>query len=177
MDELLQLQRLKAGGYFIATIHRAENTDDSDAFGRIVDGLNRVAEQVAPVLWPIHPRAKARMDEIDVTLSANVRLLDPIGYTEMQGYLAGARGVLTDSGGLQKEAAFHGLPTITLRNETEWPETVEQGYNILVGADPVLMAAAAAECDGKGETCNGFGNGNAAVLIAQSIKRWVGYQN
>ena len=131
-EELLQSVNLSAGNYFLATIHRAENTDEPHILRDIIEALNLVAGEIAPVLWPVHPRTRNKMSEINIMLCDRLHLIEPIGYLEMQAYLSVARGVLTDSGGVQKEAAFHRVPTVTLRHETEWPETVERAATHLL---------------------------------------------
>jgi UDP-N-acetylglucosamine 2-epimerase len=158
--------------YFVATIHRAENTDQGDRLAAIVAGLSGIAAELAPVVWPIHPRTRNRLTDLGIGMDARVLLAAPVGYIEMQALVTGARGVLTDSGGLQKEAAFHGVPTLTLRDETEWPETVVAGCNVLVGADVERMVTAARAIDGRRAPPTGFGRGDAASRIAATIHNW-----
>jgi UDP-GlcNAc3NAcA epimerase len=122
---------LERGKYLLATVHRSENTDDSDRLCRIVDALNALEE---PVLFPVHPRAQKMIALSGRTLSPNLRLVPPLNYLEMVTLTGSARLVLTDSGGLQKEAYWLGIPCVTLRDETEWVETVSAGWNCLVGA-------------------------------------------
>ena len=168
-EELLQSVNLSAGNYFLATIHRAENTDEPHILRDIIEALNLVAGEIAPVLWPVHPRTRNKMREINIMLD-RLHLIEPIGYLEMQAYLSAARGVLTDSGGVQKEAAFHRVPTVTLREETEWPETVERGCNTLVGTQPQRIVMAADQCQGKAPHCDAFGDGHAARRIVEIIE-------
>lgn len=125
------LTHLASGVYYLATIHRAENTDHPDRLRAIFDGLGRLQETV---LLPLHPRTKERLHGLEIP--SNVQLLPPVSYLEMLSLIGGARCVLTDSGGLQKEAYWLGIPCITLRKETEWIETLENGWNQLVGSDP-----------------------------------------
>ncbi|MDX1547034.1 MAG: UDP-N-acetylglucosamine 2-epimerase (non-hydrolyzing) [Rhodothermales bacterium] len=124
--------------YFLATVHRAENTDDPARLRGIFDGLGRLG---APVLLPLHPRTRARLDLL--AMPPNVEVRPPEGYLAMLTLVRNARGVLTDSGGLQKEAYWLGVPCATLREETEWVETLEHGWNRLAGADPEAIAEAA----------------------------------
>ena len=119
--------------YLIATLHRSENTDDRAQFLRILDTFNLLDE---PVIFPVHPRARKIMNEIGFRPKPDLHLIDPVGYLEMIALVASARLVLTDSGGLQKEAYWLGVPCLTLRNETEWVETVDAGWNVLVGPNP-----------------------------------------
>jgi len=127
------------GTYYVATVHRAENTDDPSRLQGIFEGLGQLA---LPVILPLHPRTRARLDGT-IWIPANVELREPVGYLAMLTLVQHARAVLTDSGGLQKEAIWLGIPCITLREETEWVETLEGGWNQLVGADPDRIAAAA----------------------------------
>lgn len=119
--------------FVLATLHRAENTDDRDRLSSIVDALNKVHRTVAEVILPLHPRTRAAVAREG--LSLDVCVTDPVGYFEMLWLLKHSGLVLTDSGGVQKEAFFFGKPCVTMRDETEWVELVEAGVNTLVGAD------------------------------------------
>lgn len=124
-------------GYYLATIHRAENTENSDRLASIIDGFGRLD---APVLLPLHPRTLKCIEGLPVPTS--LQIMKPVGYLSMLTLIKGARKILTDSGGLQKEAAWLGTPCVTMRQETEWMETLAGGWNRLVGADPEAMLAA-----------------------------------
>lgn len=127
-----ELAGLPAGQYLLATIHRAENTDDPALLREIFQGLEALP---LPVVLPAHPRLRTRLERAGLTARPErIRLIEPLSYLEMVRALAGARGVLTDSGGLQKEAFWLGVPCITLREETEWIETLANGANRLAGA-------------------------------------------
>lgn len=126
--------------YCVATVHRAENTDDPERLRSIFDGLGRIS---GPVVVPLHPRTRSRISGI--TVPGNVEIRDPAGYLEMLTLVRHARMVLTDSGGLQKESLWLETPCITLRDETEWVETCEGGWNQVVGADADAIVAAAAQ--------------------------------
>jgi UDP-GlcNAc3NAcA epimerase len=128
------------GGYALATIHRAENTDDPARLARLMTALQEVS-QTLPVLFPVHPRTKSRLP--DLAGSAGLRLLEPLGYLDMVRLEADAAVILTDSGGIQKEAYWLRVPCVTLREETEWVETAAQGWNVVAGADPALIVSAA----------------------------------
>ncbi len=130
--ETLDRHAVKAGHYLLATVHRSENTDDPARLAAIVQALNAVGE---PVVFPVHPRARKAILQSGGQLSSHVRMIEPVGYFEMIILSSSARLILTDSGGLQKEAYWLGVPCLTLRDETEWVETVESGWNLLVGAD------------------------------------------
>lgn len=126
---ILRTLGFQIGGYDLATIHRAENTDTRDALAAVVTYLTDAARDV-PVLLPLHPRTRQAAERFGIDLS-RLRIIDPVGYLDMTALLANCRRVLTDSGGLQKEAYFHRKPCITLRDATEWIETVETGWNRL----------------------------------------------
>ena len=117
--------------YYVATVHRAENTDDTPRLAAIVRGFAEIGQ---PIAFPAHPRVRRALAEANVAVPANVRLMDPLGYREMLAFVREARAVLTDSGGLQKEAYWLAVPCITLRDETEWVETVSTGWNRVAGA-------------------------------------------
>ena len=123
---------VKPGKYLLVTLHRSENTDTPERLSAIVGALNGLEE---PVLFPIHPRSKKMLSAAGHELKPHVRVIDPLGYFEMVLISGAARMILTDSGGLQKEAYWLGVPCLTLRDETEWVETVESGWNRLVGVD------------------------------------------
>ncbi|RBO85734.1 UDP-GlcNAc3NAcA epimerase [Marinomonas aquiplantarum] len=124
---------LKLGKFILCTIHRAENTDNIDRLANIITALNIISENVEVVL-PIHPRTKKVLEANNFDLS-KLTLIDPVGYLNMVWFVMNCELVMTDSGGLQKEAYFFRKKCITLRNETEWVELVDYGYNVLVGAD------------------------------------------
>ena len=127
------------GAYFLCTIHRAENTDDGDRLARILAALERLDR---PVVLPLHPRTRKRMAALGLAAGGNVITLDPVGYLDMLELQRQAACVLTDSGGVQKEAYYLGVPCITLRDETEWVETVEAGWNAVCGTDGDAIVAA-----------------------------------
>jgi len=130
--EVLKRLGLSEREYLIATVHRSENTDDLERLTGILNALNALDE---PVIFPVHPRARKAITGGTRQLQPHVRLIDPLGYFEMLAVTSSARLILTDSGGLQKEAYWLGVPCVTLRDETEWVETVEIGWNTLVGSD------------------------------------------
>ena len=128
---------LKRKQYLVATLHRSENTDDKARFTNILATFNSLDESV---VFPVHPRAQKIISETNFHPKSGLHLIDPVGYLEMVALVGEARLVLTDSGGLQKEAYWLGVPCLTLRNETEWVETVEAGWNVLVGSDSERIA-------------------------------------
>ena len=118
--------------YILSTIHRAENTDDLERLKAIVSALNEIAKEIQ-ILLPLHPRTKAILEKNSI--ETNFTIIDPVGYLEMVYLIKNSKLIMTDSGGLQKEAFFFEKPCITLRDETEWVELIENGFNVLVGAD------------------------------------------
>jgi UDP-GlcNAc3NAcA epimerase len=131
---------LRRGGYLLATAHRAGTVDDPVALARLVELLRRAAEHRGPLVFPVHPRTRARLVAAGLLAelegAPGVELCEPLGYLDFACLTRGARAVLTDSGGLQKEAYLADAPCLTLREETEWVETVDSGWNRLVGLDP-----------------------------------------
>lgn len=123
--------------FILATVHRAENTDDCERLSGIVDGM---VQSGLPVVLPLHPRTKSKIEAFDLSLSANINVIPPVSYLEMVWLEANCKAVATDSGGVQKEAYFFDKPCVTLRDETEWVELVQEGWNTLVGADAKLIA-------------------------------------
>lgn len=154
------------GEYFLATVHRAENVDIPARLDGIVDALGRLN---LPVVLPLHPRTRKALLDRNKSLPEQVVAIDPVGYLEMLDYQSGARAVLTDSGGVQKEAYMLGVRCITLRDETEWVETVASGWNSLVGADPDAIVRAAAAAAPRGDRPNLFGDGHASDRIADTV--------
>ncbi len=133
--DLLSSLQLEPRQYYLVTIHRQENTDDPGRLKNLVEGLSALPGHI---VWPIHPRTAKRLEEDHLLghLGSSVRLLDPVGYQDMITLEAHAQGVLTDSGGVQREAAALGVPVFVLRNETEWTDLVDSGRAVLVGTDP-----------------------------------------
>jgi UDP-GlcNAc3NAcA epimerase len=163
-----------AGRYAVATIHRAENTDDFNRLRGIAEGLAQVGRELQVVV-PLHPRTRKAMSALGIRMdSTSVRWIDPLSYLDMLQLVSQAKLVLTDSGGLQKEAYLLGVPCVTLRDETEWVELVEAGRNRLAGADPVRILAAArdllASSPGSDAT-NLYGDGRAAERIVEVLSR------
>jgi UDP-N-acetylglucosamine 2-epimerase len=152
---------LEPGGYVTATIHRAANVRP-ERLERIVDGLGQVGERV---LFPAHPRTRGVLGDTP----PNVEVLSPLGYLDMAALVSQARVLVTDSGGLQKEAYWYGVPCVTARPSTEWVDTVELGANVLVDDDPAKLAAAVASARMPEERPQLYGDGNAADRVAASL--------
>lgn len=158
--EILKRLGLTPREYVLATVHRSENTDDLERLSQILDAFNSLNE---PIVLPIHPRTRKAIAEAGCQTKPHVRLIDPLGYLEMITLAGGARLVLTDSGGLQKEAYWLGVPCLTLRNETEWVETVEAGWNMLVGADSKRIVEATQSFTPPSSHPGLYGDGSAAL--------------
>lgn len=167
-DRLLAIE--EPGPYMLATVHRNYNTDDPARLGEVLDCLGAAPWRV---VLPLHPRTRARIASDAVPVPPNVELRDPVAYTEMLALERGAEAVATDSGGVQREAYVWGVPCVTLREETEWVETVETGWNALVGSDRDLFAAAV-ERPRPAEHPPIFGDGHAAQRIASITARVLG---
>jgi UDP-GlcNAc3NAcA epimerase len=153
-------------GYALCTLHRQENTDDPRRLVAILSALRTLALE-RPVVLPLHPRTRLKIAALEErNLLDGLTVLDPLPYLEMQRLQMDAQLILTDSGGMQKEAYFHGVPCITLRDETEWVETVEAGWNQLVGADGerILSAWRTAVVPGN-QTDHLYGDGDAAEKV------------
>jgi UDP-N-acetylglucosamine 2-epimerase (non-hydrolysing) len=135
-SRILTILKLSCGGYLLSTLHRAENTDDPTRLASIVKALVIIARDI-PVVFPCHPRTEARLKDTGLMdrLRGTVTVIPPVGYLDMLVLEKNARKILTDSGGVQKEACLLKVPCITLRDSTEWVETVKAGWNVLVGAD------------------------------------------
>jgi UDP-N-acetylglucosamine 2-epimerase len=130
--------------YFVVTVHRAENTDDGRRLQSILVALQELSA-IHPVIWPVHPRTRKALESHHPSLQINqtLHLIDPVSYLDMLVLEKRSHVILTDSGGVQKEAYWFGVPCVTLRDETEWVETVKQGWNTVVGTDPDRIVAAA----------------------------------
>lgn len=167
-SEVLERFCLRARSYAFVTVHRAENTNDAQRWRSILSGLAQVAASGLAVVWPAHPRASALLEE---ARPSGVRIERALPYLETQCLLGAARVVLTDSGGLQKEAAFRGVPCVTLRDATEWVELLDAGLNTLVGADPeaIVRAASEARWPSAGLPPALFGDGRTSSAIAEAI--------
>jgi UDP-GlcNAc3NAcA epimerase len=154
--------------YVLLTLHRAENTDDAKRLRAIVDGFARSPRRV---IFPVHPRTAARLEAFGITLPACVLATEPLGYLEMVALECGAAAIFTDSGGVQREAYFAGVPCVTLRDSTEWTNTVDAGWNRLAGAHTATIAAlVAAPPQGAATHPPLFGDGNAAAHIADALE-------
>ena len=156
--------------YILCTIHRAENTDDETRLRAIFEALNEIAKDQQIVL-PLHPRTRNIINTLKVNIQ-NLTIIEPVGYLEMVWLIDNCDVVMTDSGGLQKEAYFFSKPCITLRDETEWVELIECGANVLVGADKDKIVNAFehhVEFDAQSSTSSLYGDGKASSIIIMEL--------
>jgi UDP-N-acetylglucosamine 2-epimerase (non-hydrolysing)/UDP-GlcNAc3NAcA epimerase len=161
-SEVLRTLALEPGGYVLATVHREANVRP-ERLVRILEGLGRVDE---PVVLPAHPRTRATIEGEQLAVTGSIRLTPPLGYLDLAALASDARVIATDSGGLQKEAYWYGVPCVTMRPSTEWVDTVEVGANRLVDDDPNAIASAIAEARMPAERPVLYGDGRASQRIA-----------
>jgi len=178
-SRILEELGLAVGEYAVLTVHRPENVDDPEALKVIIGAMIELKE--LPIVFPVHPRTMERLKAAGllrrVKETAHVRIVDPIGYHEMLRLVKDSKMVFTDSGGLQKEAFWLRTMCITLRERTEWVETVELGANMLVGNNKNMIVRKARECFAMEdletklkELPNPFGDGNASIEIIDALK-------
>lgn len=174
-SRILEELELESEAFGLATIHRAENTDDPVRMARIIDGLNALASEL-PIVWPIHPRTRKVLDESTDRsgFSDQLKLVDPVGYLDMIQLEVHSRIIATDSGGVQKEAFFAGVPCVTLRDETEWIELVEMGWNQLAppgGTTPPgeTLLDALKHLNRPRLSGSPYGDGTAAEVILERL--------
>ncbi len=162
---------LKPGGYLLATVHRPYNTDAPQNLRAILAAFAEIEE---PIVFPVHPRTRARLGGLALDGQGpveNPRFIEPLGYLDMLALQQGARLILTDSGGMQKEAYWLGVPCITLRPETEWVETVAAGWNVLVGADRARILDAVRSLTAPAQRPAVYGDGRSAQRIVALMER------
>lgn len=176
LDSVAQRNGLEDGHFTLATIHRAENTDSDLTLRNILDGLNSVGSEM-PVLFPMHPRTLAAIHRarLDVKQFANIHVVPPVSYFEMLNVLNAAGLIVTDSGGVQKEAFFFRTPCVTLRTETEWLETISLGWNRL--CSPTSSSEIATACNAmlgvSGEKGSPYGDGRSGEAILEALIRFI----
>ena len=161
---ILVVLEVDPGEYAVATVHREANVRP-ERLERIFEGLGRIAQ---PVIFPAHPRTAA-VAAAEGLSAANVRMIQPLGYVDFAALASQARLILTDSGGLQKEAYWYGVPCVTMRPSTEWKDTVALGANVLVDDDPDAIATAAANAAMPEDRPQLYGDGHAAERIADLL--------
>jgi UDP-N-acetylglucosamine 2-epimerase len=159
------------GDYYLATVHRAATSDSPEHLESVVRAFGRLGK---PVIWAVHPRTQANLerfglDRLVETLSG-VQAIPPLSYLDTVALLSESGGLLTDSGGMQKEAYFFGVPCVTLRDETEWVETVELGWNRLAGTNEDAIVAAAEELSRPAQRPPVYGDGHAAESVTAILE-------
>jgi len=164
-SESLERAGVEPGGYLVLTLHRESNVQ-SEPLRRVASALEALGE---PVVFPAHPRTTAALEAAGLALPENVRVLPPVGYLDFAALASQARVILTDSGGVQKEAYWYEVPCVTLRTTTEWVETLETGWNRLVGSDPDAIVAATRNAAPGREHPPLYGDGRAAERIADLV--------
>jgi UDP-GlcNAc3NAcA epimerase len=155
--------------FALATIHRAENTDDPDRLAALLEALEQISTELCPVVLPLHPRTRKVLEQQGWQPRA-LQLIEPLNYLEMLWKERRARMILTDSGGVQKEAYFMNVPCITLREETEWVETLANNCNTLAGADTAKIVAAARNAASAGPWTLPYGNGDAGIHTIEALQ-------
>jgi UDP-N-acetylglucosamine 2-epimerase len=165
-SDVLERLGVEAGAFILATVHRPSNTDDQEALGRILDALAMLDQTV---IFPMHPRTRFALARGDLETPPHVRVIEPVGYLDMLVLQSSARTVLTDSGGVQKEAYLLATPCVTLREETEWPETLTAGWNVLAGNDTHRIVEAAQREQPGGAPPPVFGDGQSAARMVELL--------
>jgi len=162
--------KLAARQYFLVTLHRQENVDKQARFASILEGLDKVAAEFhLPTVYPIHPHSRKRMNEFGLS-PKNVTLIEPVSFLDFLQLESNARLILTDSGGVQEEACILGIPCVTLRDNTERPETLEVGSNILAGASPdKILRSTALMLNKENKWSNPFGDGTTGERIVKIL--------
>lgn len=158
--------------YFLVTAHRKENVDDPVRFAGMLKGIEELGREFnMPIIYPIHPRSRKMMQEFGIKTNGNIRFIDPLDFLSFVRLESCARLVLTDSGGVQEETCILGVPCVTLRDNTERPETVEVGSNIIAGTEPGMIVKCAKIMLANGNKWNNpFGEGKAAVIIGNVME-------
>lgn len=169
---ILERLALTPKEFVLATIHRAGSTDSRTTLSNLIGGLGRVAATGVPVVLPLHPRTRAAMEKWEIPHAA-LHTIDPVGYHDMLVLESHARVIATDSGGVQKEAYWAGVPCVTLRPSTEWVETVQTGWNRLVGSDPQEVERALLQAPTPSDHPDLYGDGRAAERIAAHLHAWL----
>ena len=163
--------RLEPHGYFLATIHRQENVDNRDKFAGIMQGLSEISQRFGiKVVYPIHPRSQKRIGEFNLRLNEGITLINPVDFLSFLQLEANAKLILTDSGGVQEEACILGTPCVTLRDNTERPETIEVGANVLSGTFPNrILDCTQMMLNNNSKWVNPFGDGKAGEQIVKIV--------
>jgi UDP-N-acetylglucosamine 2-epimerase (non-hydrolysing) len=171
-SEIMKMMGLKKKGFILVTAHRAENVDNKERLQGIINGLSLVHKETGlQVIYPIHPRTRKNLANFGIQVPETIMMVEPQGYLDFLKLEANAKLIITDSGGLQEEACILKVPCVTIRDNTERPETIEAGINILAGTAPEkILASAAKMLSYSGKWTNPFGDGNAGEKI---IDTWL----
>jgi len=174
---VLTALNLKKNNYLLVTIHRAENTDNPIRLKKLILNLEKLAEKYT-LVFPVHPRTRSALAKykIMITVSASLKVIEPVGYLAMSRLEKNASLIITDSGGVQKEAYFYSIPCITVRDETEWPELINTGWNCLCSSFEFDSLSTKVEqmIQKTGKQCEFYGKGNAAVKIVKYLYNFRG---
>ncbi|NFN88063.1 UDP-N-acetylglucosamine 2-epimerase (non-hydrolyzing) [Clostridium sporogenes] len=165
-ESILNKISIKSGEYILTTIHRAENTNNINRLKNIIEALNESGKRI---VLPLHPRTKKYIEDYNLQFGNNVKLIEPVGYLDMITLEMNSQKIVTDSGGVQKEAFFMKKPCITMRDETEWVETVKSGWNIVVGTDKNKILNSILNFQPNGYQKSIFGDGKASYKILDII--------
>lgn len=167
---VLEKLGLEENKYFVATVHRAENVDNEERLRKILNGFLQLNMEFGlPIIFPAHPRTLKMIKEFGLRIPKITRVIEPLGYLEFMQLESRAKLILTDSGGVQEEACILKVPCITLRDNTERPETVDVGANLIAGSGEMIIEGARKMIESDCEWENPYGNGNAAELTIQSV--------
>jgi len=167
-SKIMEELKISQEEFILATIHRAENTNDINRLRNIIEALNESGQKI---ILPLHPRTKKYMDDYGLVFKNNIKIIDPVGYLDMISLEMHCTKIVTDSGGVQKEAFFMNKPCITMRDETEWVETVENGWNIVVGTDKAKILDGIVNFKPNKAQQDIFGDGHAAEKILKIINK------
>lgn len=171
-SRILQALKLAARSFVLATVHRAQNTDEAQILQRIVEAMLASGKTI---VFPVHPRTRGFLQKYGLlerlSQQERIRLIEPVGYLDMIQLEQAAERILTDSGGVQKEAYFFKTPCITMRDETEWTETVMDGWNLLVGTDREKILQGLVEFQPQQNQNNHYGDGHAGEKIAELLQK------
>jgi len=170
VSNIIEKLDLEPNSYILSTIHRAENTNSIERLTSIINALSESSEKI---LLPLHPRTKKFITEYGLKIGNNIQVIDPVGYLETILLEENSKKIVTDSGGIQKEAYFFNKPCITMRDETEWVETVDNGWNVIVGSNYNKILDAIENFNPVGTPALAFGNGDASSNIIKIIEDYL----
>lgn len=170
VSNIIEKLDLSPNSYILSTIHRAENTNSVERLTSIIKALSECGKKI---ILPLHPRTKKFISQYNLKIGDNIQIIDPVGYLETILLEENSKKIVTDSGGIQKEAYFLSKPCITMRDETEWIETVQNGWNTIVGSDSNKILDAIENFNPTGSPASAFGNGDASSIITDIIEKYL----